>query len=193
MTLVPSLEEKKDPLNAGVLHPLFALALAKQGGLGGVFRSWQGSLLHSMKCKWGPITKHVGVSLVSLSERSVCARARPGLEEGGSGGNGALWMVAPHCLQTQCYNGREVDLWASFLSQLWMLIPRTSHSAGSVGNSQSELPREKHHRIVIFPNKFIERKSEQMLPRRFQKPLKTTGLALLGACFQLGFWTPSDH
>lgn len=91
MTLVPSLEEKKDPLNAGVLHPLFALALAKQGGLGGVFRSWQGSLLHSMKCKWGPITKHVGVSLVSLSERSVCAR--PGLEEGGSGGNGALWMV----------------------------------------------------------------------------------------------------
>lgn len=90
MTLVPSLEEK-DPLDAGVLHPLFALALAKQGGLGGVFRSWQGSLLHSMKCKWGPITKHVGVSLVSLSERSVCAR--PGLEEGGSGGNGALWMV----------------------------------------------------------------------------------------------------
>lgn len=75
MTLVPSLEEK-DPLDAEVLHPLFALALAKQGGLGGVFQSWQGSLLHSMKCKWGPITKHVGVSLVSLSERSVCARAQ---------------------------------------------------------------------------------------------------------------------
>lgn len=191
MTLVPSLEEK-DPLDAEVLHPLFALALAKQGGLGGVFRSWQGSLLHSMKCKWGPITKHVGVSLVSLSERRVCARAqdwrREAAEEMGPSG----WW-APHCLQTQCYNGREVDLWAPFLSQLWMLIPRTSRSAGSVGNSQSELPREKHHRIVIFPNKFIERKSGQMLPRRFQKPLKTTGLALLGACFQPGFWMPSDH
>lgn len=72
MTLVPSLEEKKDQLNAGVLlHLLFALALAKQGGLGGVFRSWQGSLVHSMKCKWGPITKHVGVSLVSLSEEAA--------------------------------------------------------------------------------------------------------------------------
>lgn len=73
MTLVPSLEEK-DQLNAGVLHLLFALALAKQGGLGGILRSWQGSLLHSMKCKWGPITKHVGVSLVCLSAEcvSVC-------------------------------------------------------------------------------------------------------------------------
>lgn len=190
MTLVPSLEEK-DQLNAGVLHLLFALALAKQGGLGGGFRSWQGSLLHSMKCKWGPITKHVGVSLVSLSAECVCAR--PGLEEGGSGGNGALWMVAPHCLQTQCSNGRDVDLWAPFLSQLWMLIPRTSHSAGAVGNSPSELPREKHPRIVIFPNKFIERKSGQMLPRALSEAPKTTGLALLGACFQLGFWMPSDH
>lgn len=38
MTLVPSLEEKKDQLKAEVLlHLLFALALAKQGGLGGVF------------------------------------------------------------------------------------------------------------------------------------------------------------
>lgn len=38
MTLVPSLEEKKDQLNAGVLfHLLFALAVAKQGGLGGFF------------------------------------------------------------------------------------------------------------------------------------------------------------
>lgn len=123
--------------------------------------------------------------------RGVCLC--PGLEEGGSRGNGALWMVAPHCLQTQCYSRREVDLWTPFLSQLLMLIPRTNHSAGSVGNSQSELPREKQHRIVIFPNKFIERKSGQMLPRRFQKPPKTTGLALLGACFQLGFWMPSDH
>lgn len=53
--------------------------------------------------------------------------------------------------------------------------PKNRHSAGSVGNSQSELPREKHHRIVIFPNKFIERKSGQMLPGRFQKPLKPQG------------------
>lgn len=89
MTLVPSLEEKKAQLNAGVLlHLLFALALAKQGGLGGFFCRWQGSLLHSMKCKWGPVTKHVGVSLVSLSEECACAQGwrREAAEEMGPSG-----------------------------------------------------------------------------------------------------------
>lgn len=126
-----------------------------------------------MKCKWGPVTKHVGVSLVSLSEECACAQGwrREAAEEMGPS---AWWhpIASRHNATT---GGREVDLWTPFRSQLLMLLPRTSHSAGSVGNSQSELPREKHHRTVIFPNKFIERKSGQMLPRRFQKPLKPQG------------------
>lgn len=103
-------------------------------------------------------------------------RVRPGLEEGGSGGNGGPsgWWH-PIASRHNATTGGKWTFGPLFLSQLWMLIPRTSRSAGSVGNSQSELPREKHHRIVIFPNKFIERKSGQMLPGRFQKPLKPQG------------------
>jgi len=64
----------------------------------------------------------------------------------------AVLMATPHYLQMQRCNLREMNTWIlnirvrfTFLSQLLTLIPRTSHSAMSVGNSQLELPRENYH------------------------------------------------
>lgn len=105
MTLVPSLEEKKDQLNAAVFPPSLICPGVGEAG-------WPGRLL--LKLARIPASQHemqMGSSykargcFLGFPLRGVCLR--PGLEEGGSRGNGALCMVAPHCLQTQCYNGRE--------------------------------------------------------------------------------------
>lgn len=143
MTLVPSLEEK-DPLDAGVLHPLFALALAKQGGLGGVFRSWQGSLLHSMKCKWGPITKHVGVSLVSLSERSVCAHAQDWRREAAEEMGGPLDGGHPIASRHNATTGGK-----------WTFGPRSCRSCGCLSQEPVILQGLWETPKVNFPGRNI--------------------------------------
>lgn len=95
--------------------------------------------LHSMKCKWGTITKHVVVvSLVSLSASVSGPRV----------GGGRHWRKPSPLDGSIPLPSDTVLEWEG--SGLWDPIPVSqepvSHSAAAalVGNSLSELPREKH-------------------------------------------------
>lgn len=103
------------------------------------------------------------------------------LGRGGSHrGNSALCMAVAPAPFRQRENLREADSWVPFLPQLSMFIPRTSRSARSQRNPQSELRGETHATLgkwptAVFPNKLIERTSGLMISQcSFSSP-QTTG------------------